>query len=179
MTSKSSSSLEKLKNSLIPIMSKEVSLLREILGNALEEQKSLLHNEQELLKSIVEKKDSFLAHLEKLKGTRKKTLKRIEKLIKDQLPKDYEEKEIFLFLMEMKGSEGCQLATIKEQIVALVEKIKIQTERNNYLLHEKIHFNQKLISGLHPDGKNPTYSMQGKISQKKQTKTLTLVNEEG
>ena len=79
----------------------------------------------------------------------------------------------------MKGSEGCQLATIREQIIALVEKIKIQTERNNYLLQEKIHFNQKLISELYPDGQNSTYSMQGKISQKKQTKTLTLINEEG
>lgn len=60
-------------------------------------------------------------------------------------------------LNEIIDSEQCELLSLKDQIIALFDKVREQTTRNSYLLEHKVALTKNMIKRLHPDDSKQSY----------------------
>lgn len=167
---------EKLKKS----MKKEVSLMREVLANMQEEEQAIILNEMEILQQVMKKREPLLCFMMQLRDTRVKEMKNLACSIGlDRVSESlFEKKEDLDQLLDTSCSTNCEILSMRDQILSLLEKMNAQNLRNNYLLKKKVDFNKDLIDGLSGGNKNAMYDVHGSKGKSKTT-TLTLLNREG
>lgn len=139
---------------LSELMSREVYILREMLSNMQQEQEAILNNNTDLLKQVTYERELMIDSMFKL---REKKFEQIE------------DATIF---------EDPELSSFKDQIIAILDKLKRQGLRNSYLLENKVAFTKNMIYRLHPDESKQLYQGDGNYGKKVKTTTITLVNHE-
>lgn len=168
---------KELVKQLRPIMQREVSCLRDILSNMREEQECLIANNTTKLAQVVNHRENFVESSLDLREQRKKILSSMFKIMNIQDKESKDQERIFINkLAHQEGEETCLVLSCKEQLLSLMEALRIQNERNSYLIEQKIIFNKDLLNQIYSKEENSIY---GKKGSKKQTQTITLINKEG
>ncbi len=159
------------------LMKKEISLMREILANMGEEQDVILLNKTALLKGFVNRRESIVNRATMVRQERVNVIKEIAVLEEKEIRAD--EYDIDLSeLLDLTESNTCEVLTLREMLVTLMEKINTQNARNNYLLQNKITLTKELINSITPQEVNFTYGANGGAGKQVKTKTITLINHE-
>jgi flagellar biosynthesis/type III secretory pathway chaperone len=173
--------LNGIKKSLKSILSTEIEFMREVLGNMSEEQEAILNNNTENLKKVLSERETHMCRMNEARVQRIEIVKEFSFILHGveswdgqmgtQMDLDK--------LLDKVDSDSCEILTLRDQILALLEKMNTQNGRNNYLLENKIKFNRELMSQLQPEEKNPTYDLQGDVKKKTKVATVTIINREG
>jgi flagellar biosynthesis/type III secretory pathway chaperone len=158
---------------LAKIMYREVSILREILGNMREEQHTLLNNKADHLKSVLEQREQLLHNMVSARNQRTGKVHEIATLT-DKL----QEGDLLSVVLDPADPSSLELLSLRDQLLALLGQLNDQNTRNNYLLQNKIEFNKELIQRLSPKEENPTYSRKGALDAQNKKTLLTLINRE-
>jgi hypothetical protein len=112
------------------VMQNEIRLMRELLANMHEEELVLLLNDNPGWTQVVQKRVSMLQSLKHLRGQREVTTKNIEGLVFSQGKKQ------IIGVSDLLPSEEeitCEILSLSDQLVALMEKINYQNTRNEML----------------------------------------------
>ncbi len=165
-----------IEQQLQSIMKREIGLLREFLGSMESEQQAIMVNDTALLKSIFKERDPLLEQLLKVREQRIGILKVLAGVSEDG---DAEGQEAMEKLFDSDVIKSPELFMMRDQMLALLEKMQVHFGRNNNLLGKKVDQTRKLINRLHPADTNTTYSMDGKSKGKGRKTTITLINREG
>ncbi len=163
---------------LIPLMAREVSVLREILASMHEEQLALLENDTETVKIVTESRETLMENLYELQEKRGIIMNNLAEDRGIQLDLEQPEKVHLSALIDEESSRACEIFLLRDQLACLMEKIADQVQQNNYLIQSKIVFTKSLLNRLRPPELNPTYTLQGAHKAKNKTTTLTLINQE-
>ena len=159
------------------LMEEEVHILRELLANLQEEQESLLVNDTIILKMILQHREPILEQMMHIRERRVDSLKKLASLTEVAMPttdlQDEHSSSIFNHCDEV---DNIELHSLKDQMIALFDKMKALTMRNNYLLEGKIHNTKELLKHVEPNHSSVTYGKGGKA--KNATSTVTLINKE-
>lgn len=138
-------------NNLEEVMTKEVSILREMLANLAEEEQGILMNEPETIKRVIEAREPILGEMMELRAQRN----------------------------ALSGTHtSIEITSLTEQIAELLKKTERQTESNQYLIEKRIGFTRSMIDQLAPKPANQTYSPFGSFPKQTKVKTKTLINRE-
>lgn len=161
-------------------LKREIKILRDLIEILQEENKNLIENRAELIKELTGEREEVLSALVEAKEER---FNNIKELIKCLNLNDSEEitEENCLKALETYSENSCgTLKILRDQILDLIERAAVYTERNNYLLKNKANLTKELIEKLHPRDFNTTYGPQGKLGGKaKKVSTVTIINQEG
>jgi len=171
--------VEAAKKQLKEVMSREITLMRELLSNMNEEQQAILKNDPEALKAIMKNREPMIDALFECKKHRDKEVKvlsdsaHIATSIDGDLPPD-----AIKTILQGNDVLSCEILTLRDQILALVEQMQKQNERNNYLLQNKVYLTKEMIRRLYPNDDNTTYSNDGTLEAKKKRNTVMVINRE-
>jgi len=171
--------VDNLQDELFELMNRQINLLREILINMREEQQMLLENHTDNFKYTMEKREFLLKSLLKLRSKHTTIVQEIASLRGlENIKVGTEDESVLRQVIDLTGSSGSNIISMREQIIALNEDMQKQTLQNNYLLENKVNFTRELIRRLHPADHNPTYNTSGSYKGKTKNTTVTLINRE-
>jgi flagellar biosynthesis/type III secretory pathway chaperone len=166
-------------NELKEVMKREVSILREMLGTQSEEQQAILTNDTETLQRVMKGQEGVMAALLE---RRKHRIALMHDIVEGHphynLERSKGNDEVAESLIYKHGSDDCELLVLREQMLTLMEQIKVQTERNGYLTKNKVALTKEMIRRLYPNNKSATYGKDGTVSGKKRC-AFALINQEG
>ncbi|MBI3236593.1 MAG: hypothetical protein HYZ48_02665 [Chlamydiales bacterium] len=117
-----------LQNELRVILEKEVFLTRELLSNLHQEEISLMLQDTGTCHYLLQQRGSLVDRLGDLRSFRDKTNDQILEILGKNLPLQVEE-EIIPCPEEM----GCEIISLRDQLVALTERMNLQKLRNQHL----------------------------------------------
>lgn len=165
-------------------MRREITLIREMLSSMQREQDTLLLNNTLGLKSIMKEREELFEAMVHARNQRMQGVKNLAHLLLlDSADKDYDgqwEKGGYLdHLLLTSGSEGSELLWLRDQMLALIEKMNEKNSRNNYLIQNRIRYTRQLMQRLDPNSRHPVYCENGKYAKKQNVTTITLINQEG
>lgn len=118
------------KENLKKSMQEEISTMREILSNILQEEVALLDHNKTCWKDLMQ---SRFYMVEKVKFVRKDRIEATQKLISLSDEKTFNN-------VIMDSEEGCEISFLLDQLIALSDKINYQNIRNQVLLENVEHF---------------------------------------
>ncbi|SCA62598.1 hypothetical protein SCG7109_AB_00550 [Chlamydiales bacterium SCGC AG-110-M15] len=161
-------------------MQREVEVLRDILGSIQQERQCILMNDTEALKSITSQRDQQIERLAEVRELRIVSVKNLAQSmgLKVSANEKYGSPEELSQLLNDESSDSCEILSLRDTTIVLLNKINDHTASNNYLLESKITLTKKLIGNLGPKEDHPTYASNGGMSNKVKTKTMTLINHE-
>ena len=111
-------------------MHKEISIMREILANMLQEELSIQLNDLGSLDQVMCERSSMVERLSTLRSARLQATKNLEELAasrgQERVP-------------PFDDASNCEILLLSEQIMALTEKMNDQNCRNNLLTHQMKH----------------------------------------
>lgn len=157
-------------------MEREVGVLREILSSMRQEQQAIIHNDAELVKTISTDRESLINVLYRCREKRNKLMKQLTHTLTAQMEGDIC-KSTLEEILKNSPTGGCEILSLREQILSLVDQLKKQGDRNSYLLENRVYLTKEMIRRLYPDNKNPMYSAQGTLAQRAKT-TVMVINRE-
>lgn len=180
-TKRSNHDLKAIKESLQSIMSTEIDIMRDVLGNMLDEQEAILHNNTEALKLVLADREPRIFRMNEAREQRIEIVKELSKSLGGEVSNDEQMgKQIDLdVLLDQVDSDSIEILSLRDQILALLEQMNTQNARNSYLLENRVAFHQELMRRLQPEEKNPTYDVQGDYRKKQKTAAVTIINREG
>ena len=132
--------LQILEEKLQLVMNREIVALREILANLQSEQHSLLVDDNATVQAALSMRGPLI---EVMKHWRIKMIKEIkglgEHLHLDMTNnKDLLLEEWMSMIVEIIGEDNCEILCLRDQILALVDKIDRQNRRNHFLMDLKV-----------------------------------------
>lgn len=127
MNQKSSGNLwEEIQDQLQIFMKQEISTMREILANIHQEETSLLGNATKSLELILQERSDLIQRLGNLRSITSSMMNRLLSLFSSEKGISSLD-EIFTF------SNDCEMLLLRDQILALTEKINFELEQNKHL----------------------------------------------
>lgn len=137
------------------LLKREVVLMREILSSLYEEEKALLEKNPKALQEVMLDRDK---PLQDLKEIRAEISEKMRDLILSIFPKGKILKETNLIeFLEDHGFETCEIMLLADQIVALIEKMNIQTISIDHLMQEShLHWKELMQGALIQNSHHPT-----------------------
>jgi flagellar biosynthesis/type III secretory pathway chaperone len=180
-TKQSKEHLKSIQESLQSIMNTEISIMREVLGNMLDEQGAILHNNTEALKLVLSDREPRIFRMNEAREQRIEIVKELSKSLGGEVSHDGQMgKQIDLEnILNQADSDSIEILYLRDQIVALLEKMNTQNTRNSYLLENRVAFHKEFMRRLQPEEKNPTYDVQGDYKKKQKIAAVTIINREG
>ncbi len=166
------------KKTLKEVMSREIRILRELLGSMYEEQQSHLTNNIEVLKTLLKDRERLLSAMAKEREDRLQLIAHLYKLLKGKELEKNDEHESLDILTEYASAESCEILMLRDQMLALLEQMTEQGNRNNYLLESKVSNTKELLRRVHPADPNPTYGRTGNVQKQKVKTKVTIINRE-
>jgi flagellar biosynthesis/type III secretory pathway chaperone len=157
-------------------MKREATVMRELLDSVHYEQQVLLLNETETLKELHISRDDVMKCL---LNVRQKRIEAVDELKAHPSNCQNTDQSDLLELLSNDNSLTCEIISYRDQMLALYEQISLQTERNNYLIKNKISMTKEMLDRLHPTPAHPTYNNSGVIKTKEQQVKVALINQEG
>jgi flagellar biosynthesis/type III secretory pathway chaperone len=124
---------ENLKNAMTSL----VKVLRELLANMEQEQQAIFQQNSSTFQVIMQQRDSLIKWMNDHRNT---MIKQIEKL-KDShqvFPEMETDRDILMHLMLIVGEDDVELLTLRDQILALMEKMEKQNVSINSLLGNRM-----------------------------------------
>lgn len=162
---------------LAALMKREVSFMREVLSSMQREQMALMENNTEAVSLILQERESLMANVEKVRQDRLNAVQSLALHLKAQ--GEVRSSEITLTaLLENFGVDSCEILALRDQLLALLEKMNEQNARNNHLIQNRIFFSRELFQRLTPRDPNQTYNDGGELRGTQKTRTITLINQE-
>lgn len=167
------------KASLKEVMESEVRILRELLGSMYEEQQAHLTNNAESLRTLLSARERLLVEMSELRDNRLSLVSQLHQQLRgDDATCNPDEPEALNLLTEFASTDACEILSLRDQMLALLDQMTEQGNRNNYLLEGKVAHTKELLQRIHPNEPHPTYSASGSV-QKKAVKTkVSIINRE-
>lgn len=106
-------------------LQKEISALREVLANLCEEELSLQLNDQAKIEQVLSDRSQMIDRLNHLRSEREDSTKLLEKIF--GRPATFEE------LFPIDEPENCEILSLRDQLLALIERINQQNSRNQHV----------------------------------------------
>lgn len=131
--------LHLLETDLCNAMSKEIYALRELLANLQAEQHSLLAQDNISMQQILKDRSLLIDHMQEWREKIIADIKALGMMMKIDF-KDTAEISITEWLsmiIDIVGHEHCEILTLRDQILSLVDRIERQNSRIHYLLDLK------------------------------------------
>jgi hypothetical protein len=130
MTHSQNSDWAKAQETLKESMQREISMMRDILSNILQEENALLGVDKSSWDYLMQIRFQLV---EKVKLVRKDRMEATQKLI------DLSGKQALQKILDG-NEESCEISFLLDQLIALSEKINHQNSRNQWLLENSEHF---------------------------------------
>lgn len=162
--------------SLKIVMTSLVKVLRELLANMEEEKQAILIQDATTFQTIMNQRSSLVVLMQE---TQKNMSHEIDSFKAADLFKDDHEK--LIHLAQYTGEDKVELLTLRDQILALSEKMEKQNMSNSILLGHNIAESKGKEKYSHPykPVKRRAYPKKNPITQKKTTvKTIEIHSEE-
>lgn len=163
------------KSSLRDALAREASVLRELLDNMHEEQEAILRGDAETLKLVMTHREPLMAALFECRTKRLRAIQNMPfaRSLDGNLSDE---------MVETLATDGCptscEILSLRDEILAIIERVKMQNERNRYLLQNKVYLTREMIRRLYPSEENATYSAKGTIGKTKVKTAVTVINRE-
>ncbi len=167
--------LQKQQERVASYFKQEMDLLREVLANLLEERDALLSNQAEVLKKLSKNKDHLLESLLKIREGSQEAMRRLRESLGSEEASSLED------LVELYPYEDfSDLVFLQKTLKSLIEKIQGESERNSYLLQNKVSITRQVIHRLQGNGspKSETYGPAGYVRGAPKKTKVTLINRE-
>ncbi|MDF2577035.1 MAG: FlgN protein [Chlamydiales bacterium] len=164
------------------LMQREIAVMREMLSSMQREQDSLLLNNVNVLQMIMKDREAIFETLMSIRNERIEEVKLVATLLykaKGYPPNNDGQEKKLEDLLDPTSSETCEIFLLRDQLLALLEKINEQNSRNNRLIQNRIRNTKELMRRLYPNELGPVYQGDGKYAQKTKITTMTLINHEG
>jgi len=163
------------KGLLRDVLARETTILRELLGNMHEEQEAILRGDTEMLKAVMAGREPLMVTLFEC---RTKRLRAIQSLPFARALDGNLSEDVVDSLAEDGCPTSCEILSLRDQILAIIEKVKMQNERNRYLLQNKVYLTREMIRRIYPGEENATYSAKGTLGKTKVKTAVTVINRE-
>lgn len=128
---KQNDKLIKLQEELTSYMKKEIGLMREVLANMHQEEVALVMFDRKSLNQTLQERFPLVQRLSSLRLSRLETTHIIENLLS---PSSTRKKLPIEQILPEHQQESCELLYLTEQIVALVERMNVQSTKNESLM---------------------------------------------
>jgi len=116
-------------------MQKEISIMREILANMHQEELSLLLNDRGSWTQVLQDRFPMIERLSDLRKQRMDATQKIEAIAKlDSITTPTLEQ-----ILPTEDESSCEILSLRDQLMALVEKINFQNNRNTTLFQQVEH----------------------------------------
>jgi flagellar biosynthesis/type III secretory pathway chaperone len=167
-----------LQEALKKIMNREVHVLRELMNNMRREQEVHMNHEVAYLRPLMDERESIFHAIMEIRETRIGLMEQIADIIGVELSLEgkIDQQRGLDLLGELKGPFSNEISSMKVQIISLLDQLKTQTEKNNYLIQGKLSRTRELMQRLSPKDKNTQYGSQG--NHKKASVAVKLINRE-
>ncbi len=162
--------------SLIEIMEREITIMREMLSNLHEEHRCLLENDIDRLQYIMSTRETLNEMTNDLRTKRTEIMHSLPDPSSIALSSDEDIDSLFTLDSLSKIEDG-RLFSLKETMIALITKIQEFSKRNGMLLESRISLTKRCISNLHNSRTNTIYGLYGTCA-KKRIDTVTILNRE-
>ena len=177
--------LESLREEIILLMKQEIAIMRDILSSMQEEQEALLHNDTVRLKKVMEKQAPLVDQMMPIRQQRLERLKivaeskgfPVENV--EEVSIETQQELTTSSIWECIGPEWVSVLSLRDQLVALLEALRDQAQKNNYLIQNKVSLTRQVVERLQEGSDSATYKLDGTYQKKAQTTTVTLINKEG
>lgn len=167
---------ETLRDELKELMEREIRVMRELLNNMQLEQEAHLNNATERLRSVLRQREPIVITLSEIRQERLDNLKQLTQLSGKEWPSSKDKEVEFVKSIEYAGQDCCDVILLRDQMLALLSRLKNLTERNNYLIKHKVEHTKDMLHSLAPQQKGATYTPKGNVTVK--TATLPVLNQE-
>lgn len=117
-------------------MQKEIGIMREILGNMHQEEMSLLINDRASWNHVMQERSHLIERLSYLRVERLEATKKIEEMIS---PNDKTKKITLEDMLPTEDENSCEILSLRDQLMALMERINFQSCHNEALYHQVEH----------------------------------------
>lgn len=160
-------------------MTSLVKVLRELLANMEEEQHAILSQEAAVFQQIMNTRNSLISLMHENQKVMTQEIESLKSLSQIECSEEENEKEDLINLALYSGEEDVEILTLRDQVLALMEKMEKQNMTNNLLLGNKANEgdSEKKYSHQYKPTKR-RFPKKNPLQQKKQTvKTLVLTEE--
>ena len=150
---------ENLKNTL----QMEISVMRELLSNLREEELALMNSNLSDWELVMARRSDMVINLQDLRNQRRVATCAV--LDKDQSPLDIPLEQ----LISPDDEYSCELTSLLDQLLALIERLNLQNCRNDQLFDQARHLKQLPLycSYPHPNFQPPTARRRQGVKTKK------------
>lgn len=159
-------------------MSREVGVMRELLSSLVQEQTAILANNTEQLNTTLKAREP---QMDALLDCRKRRCDLMRAVAHGEGPPpliDEDLSENTLDILHTHDNPDCSgILMLRDQILELIEKLQEQTDRNSYLIRNKVAMTKEMIRRLYPGSDNNTYGKDGTVAGSKQC-TVAIINRE-
>jgi len=118
------------------IMQKEIHIMREILANMHQEELCLLLNDKGSWNQVMQQRSVLIERLSTLRAERISTTEEIEHMASAKT----KNKSLSLEqILPTDDENTCEILSLRDQLMALIERMNTQNCRNEYLFHHVEH----------------------------------------
>lgn len=126
--------ITKAQAELISHMTEEVHLMREILANMHEEQQALLNVRKDELVVIMQRRNGLFCQLVEARYRRFMAMQSLTRLLSGgDTERLFSEEEGLEALLASDSDDACEILSLRDQMVALIEKMNAQNRSNQDL----------------------------------------------
>lgn len=119
-------------NKLQESLKKEVETMRELLANMRQEEISLLTNDRTSWNHVMEQRAQLIAKLSDLRTVRIQSVKQLEAIT---FPTGKPEEVPLEELLPSDDENSCETLSLRDQMMALIDRMNLQLSRNEMLSH--------------------------------------------
>lgn len=156
------------------LLKREVVLMREILASMYEEEKALVERDSKALQYLMMQRDAPLQDLMQVREERGQKIHELVSLLNENGHKKKMSAYDLTALLESRGLESCEVMVLRDQIIALIEKMNEQNTTNDHIMQQSVNFWKNLMLGSHP----PEYYPVNPLLEKRKALMLTVINPE-
>lgn len=114
------------------LMQKEIHIMREILANMHQEELCLLLNDKGSWNQVMQERSTLIERLSSLRSDRITMTEKIEHMA--SLKTDTKSPSLEQIL-PAEDDATCEILSLRDQLMALIERMNTQNSRNEYLFH--------------------------------------------
>ena len=131
-TTSTSDPIIDLQGLIARLMAREVILSREILANMRQEEDALLIHDENALRQIMSKRDAPLQELMTVREERIESVKQLAFMTYHLKGRQNIKEEPLTVdnLLDGPGDDGCEVLILRDQLIALIEKMNLQNSSN-------------------------------------------------
>jgi flagellar biosynthesis/type III secretory pathway chaperone len=116
------------------LMKKEIETMRQLLANMCQEEMFILRQETSLIQQLMEERAHLIDHLSSLRQNRLTTTEHLESIVQPN-----PEGSSLEALLPLNNENSWNLLSLRDQMIALLDRMNLQCSRNEMLHHLATH----------------------------------------